>query len=101
MFRQRVKVFQLLTYLILLSHLSVAHEVTIYPEDVDGDASSLDNTSILDVRTTPFFLTDGTFTLEDESDDASDNSGSIEIDIFAWKSKQRVVFSITNPVDSH
>ena len=34
-------------------------------------------------------------------DDVDEDGASKEIDVFAWRSVQRVVFTLTNPVDTH
>ena len=46
----------------------------------------------MDVRTTPFFTVERTATVESHDDG---------VDVLAWKSTQRVVFTLTNPVDTH
>ena len=66
-----------------------------------GDTEASDNdlvqaeqsNSILEVHTTPFFTIEKTI----ENSDAPDG----EIDVFGWRSTQRIVFTLTNPVDTH
>ena len=47
---------------------------------------------MLDVRTTPFFAVERTAEIAGHTD---------SVDLLAWKSKQRVVFTLTNPVETH
>jgi len=52
---------------------------------------------LLDVRTTTFFNVDRMI----KSEDIRNDGEGLEIDIFPWKSTQRVVFTMTNPVETH
>ena len=95
-----------------------ATEVTIYPEEEveetfespKQDDLLLDLledsflSTVLDVRTTTFFVTERSDSFDDndhllQSDESREDSESI--DVFPWKSTQRIVFTMTNPVDTH
>ena len=102
------KMETLLVCLLLNVALPLAREVTIYPDgETDPDFRSHGNKpqSVFDVRKTTFFNIERTVPIDTEGDEEpylSDEYGvSNEIDVFAWRSVQRVVFTLTNPVDTH
>lgn len=58
-------------------------------------------TTVLDVRTTTFFVTERSDSYDDEDGNGDGDEESETIDVFPWKSTQRIVFTLTNPVDTH
>lgn len=114
--------FCLLNYSFMTETL--ARDVTVYPHGVDPTRNlyrSQKPQSVLDVRKTTFFTIERTVFIEDDGagfdgddydhyrreenfDYEEGEEGMVlgtEIDVFAWKSVQRVVFTLTNPVETH
>ena len=97
----------LLTALLLvcLQNAVSSYEVTIYPEEEEEDWGHKDKPlSRLDLRLTTFFnIAMNTETDEDgdEIKNEDDDTVDQEVDIFPWKSTQRVVFTMTNPIGTH
>ena len=86
--------------LVILQIARATLEVTIYPdEEFDNDIIYDQHHSTLDIRRTTFFNIDRTVSPNSDDDFMDDDAATI--DVFAWKSNQRVVFTLTNPKDTH